>query len=464
MKFPVRTAIAASLLLVGVTAHASDYYIVTPVKGRTVNTSAIQVALGQVTLADAKVGTAYTYDFKPNLQVSGDASYTGFGVSWAVASGSLPAGMTLNASTGVLSGTPTAAGTSAFSVSATYKTKAGQQGYQVVVANVQAIVALAANTDTNFGAVPVGSTVTKTFTFSNTGGTAANGVYAEVAGTGLALGTPNECGTAGSPVSVAEGTSCQVTVKYTPAGVGALQGGLVRVNSSAATSPSSLALAGSGVDPYDANVTLKLPFNGANDSTSIADASPAAKTLTLYGAAKLTTTTAQAGGASFRLNPDGGTTNYAVVSSAAIPASGPFTFEAWVNSNYSGSDAQAIYNQYENGTATRTVISLDPTTRKFNWGHGQGASMTSTTGVPLNTWTHVAITRDAANTLRMFVGGKLEVSLANYSYSIEQSKPWIGRFNNISYSGAPFRGYIDELRVTAGVARYTADFTPPSGL
>ncbi len=463
MKYPVRTAIAASLLLAGVTANASDYYVVTPVKGRTVNTSAIQVTLGQVMLADAKVGAAYTYDFKPNLQVLGDAAYTGFGVSWAVASGSLPAGLTLNASTGVLSGTPTAAGTSNFTVSATYKTKPGSQGYQVVVANAQAIVALAANTDTNFGAVSVGSTASKAFTFSNTGGSAATGVYAEVAGAGVSLGTPNNCGTQASPVTVAEGSYCQVMVKYTPGDVGTLQGALVRVNSSAATSPSTLALTGSAVDPYDANVTLKLNFNGTDNSTTVVDASPAAKTLTLMGAARLTSTTYKAGGTSFRLNPDGVNTNYAVVSSAAIPASGPFTFEAWVYTNYSGSDAQAIYNQYENGTATRTVIVLDPTTRKFDWGHGQGPSLVSVNSVPLNTWTHVAITRDSANTLRMFVGGKLEASLANYTYNIEQSRPWIGRFNNISYSGAPFRGYIDELRITAGVARYTADFTPPSG-
>ncbi len=62
-------------------------------------------------LPQGTVGIAYS----TTLQVSGGvAPYT-----WSVVSGSLPSWATLNASTGVISGTPTATGTSSFSVKAT---------------------------------------------------------------------------------------------------------------------------------------------------------------------------------------------------------------------------------------------------------------------------------------------------------------------------------------------------------
>ena len=59
------------------------------------------------TLPGATVGTAYT----ATLTTAGNATGT-----WSVTTGTLPAGLTLAAATGVISGTPTAAGTSAFTV------------------------------------------------------------------------------------------------------------------------------------------------------------------------------------------------------------------------------------------------------------------------------------------------------------------------------------------------------------
>lgn len=59
-------------------------------------------------LPGGSVGTAYS----ATLQASGGAQpYT-----WSVSSGTLPAGLTLNSSSGVISGTPTATGTSSFTI------------------------------------------------------------------------------------------------------------------------------------------------------------------------------------------------------------------------------------------------------------------------------------------------------------------------------------------------------------
>ncbi|HEX5423161.1 MAG TPA: putative Ig domain-containing protein [Candidatus Acidoferrales bacterium] len=66
------------------------------------------LSVSTTSLAAGTVGTAYS----ATLQASGGTTP----YSWGVSSGSLPAGLTLNASSGAISGTPTASGSSNFTV------------------------------------------------------------------------------------------------------------------------------------------------------------------------------------------------------------------------------------------------------------------------------------------------------------------------------------------------------------
>ena len=131
-----KSLIATALALASMSSFASSYYVVVPMKGKATQLEGISVSLSQYSLAEALVGQAYSHNFNQNLQVTGDPRFTGAGVRWSVASGTLPAGLSLNASTGMLTGTPTAAGTQTFTVKATYQTKTGQQAYQVVAISV----------------------------------------------------------------------------------------------------------------------------------------------------------------------------------------------------------------------------------------------------------------------------------------------------------------------------------------
>ncbi len=99
----------------------------------------------------------------PLAATGGTAPYT-----WALSSGTLPAGLTLNASTGAITGTPTAASTTSFTVQVTDSAKNTQTKNLGIVVNA-ASQPLTITTTT----LPAGTTGTAySQTVAATGGTA----------------------------------------------------------------------------------------------------------------------------------------------------------------------------------------------------------------------------------------------------------------------------------------------------
>jgi hypothetical protein len=83
----------------------------------------LQILQRQSALAPAQVSTPYSLQ----LTASGGTP------TWSVSSGSLPAGLNLNSSSGLLSGTPTTAGDYTFKVTATAGTRTDTQTYSLTV-------------------------------------------------------------------------------------------------------------------------------------------------------------------------------------------------------------------------------------------------------------------------------------------------------------------------------------------
>ena len=110
------------------------------------------------------VGTPYSFTLSA---AGGTTPYT-----WSLSSGSLPAGLTLNASTGVVSGTPTLAGTSSFTAKVTdNKNKTATFATSITILSSMLTVAVSASTAT----VAPGGTVSYTITATNSGQTALTG-------------------------------------------------------------------------------------------------------------------------------------------------------------------------------------------------------------------------------------------------------------------------------------------------
>jgi hypothetical protein len=79
--------------------------------------------------------------------------------------------------------------------------------------------------------------------------------------------------------------------------------------------------------------------------------------------------------------------------------------------------------------------------------------------VTVGQWNHIAFTK-SGSTVRLFLNGVQQGSNATVSsITVGGMNFTIGDWSN---GGRPFNGYIQDVRITKGVARYTANFTPPT--
>ena len=143
------------------------------------------------------------------------------------------------------------------------------------------------------------------------------------------------------------------------------------------------------------------------------------------------------------------------------PFTGDFTAEAWVY-NTVATTYNTIVGNYPEDWAFKIVSDRTVQFYDYNTGAALGFNLTGGT-VPLNTWTHVAVTYSSSSTTaRIFVNGTLATSTGTYTGTprFTSTQLEVGSFNNGSHL---FNGYIGEVRIVRGAALYTSAFTPPTG-
>jgi hypothetical protein len=214
----LKQLLAASLLVASASSFATDYFVVVPVPNRTATSGNILVSLNGYPLPAGQAGQAYAgFDFNSVLQVKGDPDFDASQVRWSVASGALPAGMFLSSS-GKLTGLPSGGTTASFQVLAAYKTKAGQQSYQLFIAKLPGNGTLSVTALSFDGQAVNTQAVAKAVSLTNTGGDTL-GV------TGITSTGPftvaNTC-----PPSLAPNETCTTNVTFAPTSVGPLTGSL----------------------------------------------------------------------------------------------------------------------------------------------------------------------------------------------------------------------------------------------
>ncbi len=208
-----------------------------------------------------------------------------------------------------------------------------------------------------------------------------------------------------------------------------------------------------------------LHMNGVDGSQTFTDSSASAHTVTANGNAQIDT-------AQYKWTASGlfdGNGDY-----LTIPDSddwyfdGDFTIDCWVDLSSLPSDGigRGIIGQSQDDNNQWFIRVWNNGGTDYRWQYaaridGSYSIQCIPDYIPISTdvWYHIAVSR-YDNTYRFFINGTTVkttssgISLPNYSAAL-----WIGQWCT---GNGYFHGWIDELRVSKGIARWTSDFTPPT--
>jgi hypothetical protein len=229
-------------------------------------------------------------------------------------------------------------------------------------------------------------------------------------------------------------------------------------------------------DVYFPQTSLLLPFDGSDAATSTSDLSNRNGTVSFAGTAQLSTGQSKFGGSSLLLD---GNSDYVSISDSYWNTafdSGDFTVECWVRFDsgvLDGSTAvEFMATRGNSGGSSTNGWGL----RKYNdnfiaWYMRMGSSWVylnysqgTKTTVSADTWYHVAVTR-SGNTWKLFLNGTAEDTITNSGSitSANGDRFVIGALAGGNFSADLYMdGYIEDVRVTIGHARYTSNFTAPT--
>jgi uncharacterized protein YhjY with autotransporter beta-barrel domain len=254
----------------------------------------VAVTVNPATLPDGAFGTAYSQTLSATSANGGVGPYT-----FSVTAGALPGGLTLS-NAGVLSGTPTAAGSFNFTAQATSSNGfSGTRAYTLVIAQ-------AAQAITGFTATPAAPVYTPggTFTVSATGGASSNPVV-------FASTTPGVCTVAGNTVTMASAGTCGLTADQAGnANYSAAPQATLDVNIGQATQTITSFVANPAAPVYAPGGTFAVSATGGASGNPVVFASTttgvctvSGDTVTIVSAGTCGLTANQAGNASYSAAP-----------------------------------------------------------------------------------------------------------------------------------------------------------------
>ncbi|MAM17517.1 MAG: hypothetical protein CME35_00940 [Gramella sp.] len=214
-------------------------------------------------------------------------------------------------------------------------------------------------------------------------------------------------------------------------------------------------------DVYFPQTKLLLPFDGANGATTTSDSSNLNHTITLSNGAQISTAQSKFGGSSLLLDGTNDDVNVGSSNSVFTWGTNDFTIECWIYLNSIGSN-ENIFSHSSSGVGIEFLLDGSSGLKIYIGGGSWfiNGTTTSSSGISTGQWIHVALVRNGSN-FDTYVDGTKGGTTASSATSI--TAPSNNAFIGSNRGGSNYiDGYIDDFRITMGIARYTSSFTPPT--
>lgn len=200
---------------------------------------------------------------------------------------------------------------------------------------------------------------------------------------------------------------------------------------------------------------LLLHFDGVDASTAFIDSSPYYLSVTSSGNAQIDTAISKWGGASGLFDGAGDYLTIPIPPEFNLETMANFTVEAWIRIDVLGVSHTIMSTRDSTNGWVFNVTTSD----ELRFYHTGGSSIISTGTFAINTWYHVAAVKNNG-TVTLYIDGVADGSLAFTDGTVGGALTIGAREAG---TAGYFDGNIDDLRLTAYVARYTTNFTPPTG-
>jgi hypothetical protein len=207
--------------------------------------------------------------------------------------------------------------------------------------------------------------------------------------------------------------------------------------------------------PFTAITNTSFLLNGTN--AGIVDNAIKSNSVTV-GATQVNTSVVKYGTGSISFN---GTTSVLNFPNNIYYAfgTGNFTIEAWVYPN-SVTVLQSLIDTRSTATATTGILISITALGFISVVVNNAILFTSSTGITISAWTHVAVVK-SGTTITLYLNGTKPVTGSGTS-STSLTDQFLRLGASAGTAAQFFNGYLDEVRITNGVARYLADFTAPT--
>ena len=208
-------------------------------------------------------------------------------------------------------------------------------------------------------------------------------------------------------------------------------------------------------ETYWANVSLLCHCEGTSGSTTLVDET--GKLFAAVGGAQLSTAEHKAGSSSILLDGNGDWFQTNSSLSGFVFGTGDFTIEASVKT----SDANTVLLDFYLGGQSGWQVFI--TSSGYLQWYTNAVIKTGSIVVNNNVWRDIAIVRSSGN-LYFFVDGVMDGAPTTHTQDLSYQATVfaIGAQVGSRVSTYDYSGYIDEVRITKGVGRYTANYTPSS--